>query len=107
MRFSVVLLGLLGSATPALATEPVVPQKPHLSTERVAKLAAAALSRVVKDTTEFVVGDPKYIAERHVWWVVYEVPSVLDAGEWVVIDDRTGKACVQAAAVINGPCAHE
>ena len=31
-------------------------------------------------------------------------PNVLDAEELVVINDRTRKACIQGAEVVNGPC---
>ena len=99
-----VALGVSASAGPAHPTEAMA--SAHLTAQQVGQMAAAALARSGAKLSAFKAKAPTYLPEKHQWRVFYGQTGplkVIDGEKLVVIDDATGKSCVQQAMAV-GPC---
>jgi hypothetical protein len=88
----------------------------HLSPQRVSQIALAEFAKSGYGVAKFHARAPSFMPERTRWFVFFiQVPETvkvngkfesiraIDGDMLVVVDDRTGKACVQQAIAI-GPC---
>jgi hypothetical protein len=81
--------------------------RPRLTSQRVSQLASTEAAKAGLSPSKFKADTPKYDAEGHSWRVYFKEtgPQVaVDGTMLVVIDDLTGKGCVQQAESV-GPCA--
>jgi hypothetical protein len=91
----------------ALADDPVKPDAPRLSPQQVSALAATAFEKSGANVANFREGETEFLAKAGIWLVSYvqtEPPFITDGNMMVVVNDHTGKACVQQAMLPPRPC---
>jgi hypothetical protein len=89
-----------------LRTEPISASNPRLSSEQVSSLATAELVRNRVRVDRFKPRPPTYNADQKNWWVFFiqnKAPFIVDGDLLVVVDDGTGKSCMEYAIDL-GPC---
>jgi hypothetical protein len=105
-RFSALLWALFGLANIAAAAEKQSPPARQLTPDRVLELAIAAFSRTDAGSRPYRPLPPEFHADTSAWWVRFAQTGSwvkVDGDMLVVIDDRTGRACVQQFAAV-GQC---
>jgi hypothetical protein len=109
LTFTIAALAL-GSV---LAAEPPKEPTTKLNSQQVATLALAAFQKSGATVGHFRAESPKFYEHpdfssvTRIWLVFYmqkAAPFVPDGDMVVVIDDRTGKACVQQMMIPPVPC---
>jgi hypothetical protein len=91
----------------ALASEPSQATGARLSIRQVSDLAATAFQKNGVTAMHFRAKEPEFLPKSHVWLVVYiqdTPPYVPDSNMMVIVNDRTGRACVQQAMMPPQPC---
>jgi hypothetical protein len=97
----------LGPPANTLAEEATKRPAPILSARQVSSLAAAAFARSGETVSHYKAGKPQFSEASGIWWVFYiqsKPPFVVDGDMMVVVNDRTGRACVQQAMAPPRPC---
>jgi hypothetical protein len=102
------LLTITGSVCngEARGAEPISVSEPKLSAEQVSSLAKAELVRNRVSVDRFEPRTPTFNANQKNWWVFFiqsKAPFVVDGDLLVVVDDGTGKSCMEHAVDL-GPC---
>ena len=90
-----------------LAAEAIKGPAPRLSAQQVSTLAAAAFARSGESLSHYKAGKPQFSAATRIWWMFYiqtTPPYVVDGDRTVVVNDCTGRACVQQAMAPPGRC---
>src|SRR5262249_42364453 len=80
---------------------------PRLSAQQASDLAASAFKKSGKSLTHFREGKPDFSADTHIWMVFFiqsTPPFITDGDMMVVVNDRSGNACVQQAMLPPAPC---
>jgi hypothetical protein len=77
-----------------------------MTPKQVVKVATAAMAGHGSTLSKFRAKAPKYSLEKHQWSVFFMQTGyykMVDGEMLVLIDDNSGKACVQQAMAV-GPC---
>jgi hypothetical protein len=102
-----ILVAALVAQADALGAEPTDDPVARLTARQAADLAAAAFQKNGVTAMHFRAKEPEFLPKSHVWLVVYiqdTPPYVPDANMMVIVNDRTGRACVQQAMMPPQPC---
>ena len=97
---------LLGVANYAAASEKQPDRAPLLAPDRVLELAIHAFAKSDVASRPYRPLPPEFHADTRVWWVRFEETSswrMVDGEMLVVVDDRTGRTCVQQLIAL-GKC---